>query len=154
MGGTIGVGKKHILGCGGDTAHTFLMGGTIGVGTPHNIERIKVGTRLAGWVGGSRVIIVPLCGSIMQAETCQILSLAENPRWSRVWQKPCNRIYKDMTFHKLKAGYEWNAHPYQHPTLYWWYASVKPQAMNLLMIGWNIGSYRDQYMTNCMPQLI
>ena len=25
--------------------------------------------------------------SILQAGTCQILSLAENPRWSRVWQK-------------------------------------------------------------------
>ena len=35
----------------------------------------------AGWVGGP-VIIVPLRGSILQAETCQILSLAENPRWS------------------------------------------------------------------------
>ena len=30
--------------------------------------------------------IMPLCGSILQAGTCQILSLAENPRWSRVWQ--------------------------------------------------------------------
>ena len=27
-------------------------------------------------------IIIPLRGSILQAETCQILSLAENPRWS------------------------------------------------------------------------
>ena len=36
---------------------------------------------LAGWLGGP-VIIVPLRGSILQAETCQILSLAENPRWS------------------------------------------------------------------------
>ena len=44
-------GKKHILGR-GDTAHTLLMGGTIGVGTPHNIERIKVGTLLAGWLAG------------------------------------------------------------------------------------------------------
>ena len=26
--------------------------------------------------------IIPLRGSILQAETCQILSLAENPRWS------------------------------------------------------------------------
>ena len=31
---------------------------------------------------GGAVIIVPLCGSILQAETCQILRLAENPRWS------------------------------------------------------------------------
>ena len=37
--------------------------------------------RLGGWVAGW-VIIVPLCGFILQAETCQILSLAENPRWS------------------------------------------------------------------------
>ena len=40
---------------------------------------------MAGWVGGwlgGPVIIVPLCDSILQAETCQILSLAENPRWS------------------------------------------------------------------------
>ena len=36
---------------------------------------------LGGWVAGP-VIIVPLCGSILQAETCHILSLAENPRWS------------------------------------------------------------------------
>ena len=50
MGGTIGVGKKYTGG--GDTAHTLLMGGTIGVGTPHNIERIKVGTLLAGWLAG------------------------------------------------------------------------------------------------------
>ena len=30
--------------------------------------------------------IIPLRGSILQAGTCKILSLAENPRWSRVWQ--------------------------------------------------------------------
>ena len=30
------------------------------------------------------VIIVPLRGSILQADTCQILSLAVYPRWSRV----------------------------------------------------------------------
>ena len=38
-----------------------------------------------GWVGGF-MTIMPRCGSILQAGTCQILSLAENPRWSRVWQ--------------------------------------------------------------------
>ena len=40
-----------------------------------------------GWVGGK--IIKPLCGSILQAGTCQTLSLAENPidgAESRVWQ--------------------------------------------------------------------
>ena len=30
---------------------------------------------------------MPRCGSILQAETCQIFSIAGNPRWSRVWQK-------------------------------------------------------------------
>ena len=39
------------------------------------------------WVGGWFFQeIIPLRGSILQAETCKILSLAENPRWSRVWQ--------------------------------------------------------------------
>jgi len=57
------------------------------VGTPHNIEvqsRLTAGW-LVGWLAGwlaQSVIIVPLRGSILQAETCQILSLAENPRWS------------------------------------------------------------------------
>ena len=32
------------------------------------------------------MIIIPLRGSILQVGTCQILSLAKNPRWSRVWQ--------------------------------------------------------------------
>ena len=35
-----------------------------------------------GWVGGPNQEIIPLRGSILQADTCQILSLAENPRWS------------------------------------------------------------------------
>ena len=36
----------------------------------------------------ARTIInrVSLRGSILQAGTCKIFSLAENPRWSRVWQ--------------------------------------------------------------------
>ena len=32
------------------------------------------------------VWIIQRHGSILQAETCKILSLAEYPRWSRVWQ--------------------------------------------------------------------
>ena len=48
----------------GDTAHNLSTAGW-----------------LAGWLAQS-VIIVPLRGSILQAETCQILSLSENPRWS------------------------------------------------------------------------
>ena len=39
-----------------------------------------------GWVAGGFMTIMPRCGSILQAGTCQILSLAEYPRWSRVWQ--------------------------------------------------------------------
>ena len=42
---------------------------------------------LIWWVGGWFFQeILPLCGYILQAGTCQILSLAENPRWSRVCQ--------------------------------------------------------------------
>ena len=41
-----------------------------------------------GWVGGRHMIrIMPGCGSILQERTCKIISQAENPRWSRVWQK-------------------------------------------------------------------
>ena len=38
----------------------------------------------SGLVGSGRFLqeIMPLRGSILQAETCPILSLAENPRWS------------------------------------------------------------------------
>ena len=76
----------------GETAHTLLIGGTIGVWTPHNIERKSLAA--GGWVraaagaGGRKFcqIIMPLRGSILQAETCQIPSLAENPTWSRMWK--------------------------------------------------------------------
>ena len=43
------------------------------------------------WAAGGWMVswlkIKPLCGSILQAWTCQIFSFAENPRWSRVWQQ-------------------------------------------------------------------
>ena len=42
---------------------------------------------MGGWFFQERL---PLRGSILQAGTCQILSLAENPRWSRVWQYHTN----------------------------------------------------------------
>ena len=77
---------NNLGGEGGDTAHTLLMKGTIGVGTPHNIERLDLAVyRVGGWVVGGvvfRCLIIPLRGSILQAETCQSLRLAENPRWS------------------------------------------------------------------------
>ena len=67
------------------------------VGTPHKaLEQLGRGHRtkylfkkihMVGWVGGRFFQdIIPLRGSILQAGTCKILILAENPRWSRVWQ--------------------------------------------------------------------
>ena len=49
--------------------------------TPHDIERK---TELGGRVRSGRFLqeMIPLRGFILQVETCQILSLAENPRWS------------------------------------------------------------------------
>ena len=51
-------------------AHTLLKGWTIGVGTLRNMERKNLA------VGGWSKLEMPLCGSILQAEACQILSLA------------------------------------------------------------------------------
>ena len=48
----------------------FVDEGTIGVETPHNIERIKVGTRLSVWVG------VWLAGSVSDYSTTLWLHLA------------------------------------------------------------------------------
>ena len=50
-------------------------------------------------VGGGRLTIrriMPLRDSILQAGTCQILSLAENPRWSRVWQQEIKSSKQEM----------------------------------------------------------
>ena len=41
--------------------------------------------QVGGWLGGFGSRIMPRCGFILQAETCQIVSLAENPIWSQVW---------------------------------------------------------------------
>ena len=62
------------------------------VGTPHMKICSDVGQDIMGKTNMiGRVVtiwkIMPLRGSIWQAGTCQILSLVENPRWSRVWQK-------------------------------------------------------------------
>ena len=80
------------------------------VGTPHKVLRCfrsqggnrTFHLRLSGKIlkqentygrlmGGLFQEIFPLQDSILQAGACQIVSLAENPRWSRVWQKS-NRI--------------------------------------------------------------
>ena len=55
---------------------------------PIKIDGLRVvgGWVVSGWVGGF-VRIRPRCGSILQAGTCQIFSLAESPRFSRVWQQ-------------------------------------------------------------------
>ena len=47
-------------------------------GTTTDVD--AVGGWVAAWLGGW--VMQPLCGSILQAVTCQILSMAENPRWS------------------------------------------------------------------------
>ena len=52
--------------------------------------------------GGPSQKIMPLRGSILQVGTCQILSLAENPRWSRVWQQVSK---PDMEFHMINITY-------------------------------------------------
>ena len=67
---------------------------------------IKVGWRLAGW-GNQSVIIVPFRGSILQAETCQIFSLAENPRWSRVWQLELNQTWPNFSWLNLTWHDNW-----------------------------------------------
>ena len=69
------------------------MGG--GHSTIQMTSVLRVGGRVIGWSGGWSCgwsggwffrKIMPLRGSILQVGTCQILSLAENPRWSRVCQ--------------------------------------------------------------------
>ena len=74
--------QKTILD-GGNTAHTFLMGLRL------KEEFRKPYSQVGGWVVFFQGIF-PLCSSILQVGTCQIFSLAENPRWSRVWQKSHN----------------------------------------------------------------
>ena len=56
-----------------------------GVGDGAEIGNIEVVKQ--DWVVGRFLLkIIPLRGSILQAGAYQILSLAENPRWSRLWQ--------------------------------------------------------------------
>ena len=51
--------------------------------------KMKFSTSAVGeWVGVWIIrAIMPPCGSILQVGTCHILSLAENSRLNRVWQK-------------------------------------------------------------------
>ena len=92
MGGTAQ--RKTYTGRGGN--RTYFDSGNNWVGEKHKIAGgghrtiLREQARLkAGWLEVEvpllirwPVIIVLLRGSILQAETCQILSLAENQRWS------------------------------------------------------------------------
>jgi hypothetical protein len=42
--------------------------------------------QFTGWGGWISLINIPLCGPILQAETCQNFSWASIPRYDRVWQ--------------------------------------------------------------------
>ena len=78
---------------GGGTPHKFTGGGTpqkFTGGGGDTAQIPKKNTNAMGWVVGGWVVtirrIMPLRGSILQAGTCQILSLAESSKCSRVWQ--------------------------------------------------------------------
>ena len=62
---------------------------------------------------------MPLRGSVLQAGTCQILSLAENPRWSRVWQKKEESAVLEATLAtaqaELSLSWSWATVDQQHP---------------------------------------
>ena len=100
----------------------FLNEGSIG--TPH----IKTGSqyKLQVWLmpGWLAVIIVPLRRSILQAETCQILSLAENSRWS-----PSVAIILLYTTTYKILQISLSHHRYFHTTSMGWYLS--PSKLNL-----------------------
>ena len=81
---------------------------------------------MGGW-GAGPVILVPLCGSILQDETCQIFSLAENPRWSpSVATNAKYKIIEHLNVLKISPKYEacktkiliqiprWGGHWYQY----------------------------------------
>ena len=71
--------------------HTYFIDGGKNWGGDTAQYCKKQGRLTAGLVSLAQwVIILPLCGFILQAETCKILSLAENPRRSRVWQHVIN----------------------------------------------------------------
>ena len=95
---------RYLVKCsnkGGDTAQNSKMFEKQGGGTPHiplkgiwsdvqtggDTAHKKVKEYKCCGVGGFYIgTIMPLRGSILQVGTCKILSLAEYPRWSRVWQ--------------------------------------------------------------------
>ena len=54
-----------------------------------------------GWMVGFLQEIIPLRGSILQARTCQIVSLAEIQRWSLVWQYRIGALAADIFARKF-----------------------------------------------------
>ena len=67
------------------TKKSLAVGGWVGCGA---FELDGSIAEPMNWVGGGpSQRITPLCGSILQAGTCQILSLTECAIWSRVWQQ-------------------------------------------------------------------
>jgi len=73
---------------------------------------------MGGWLAGGLFFqeTFPLSGSILQAEICQILSLAKNPRWSRVWQKLESMLIPsaESTLKKEICFQAFSRHPYQN----------------------------------------
>jgi len=97
--------KLSFVGCGG-----YVVGG--------RLRRLCGGGSVAEalwWVGGPSQRIMPLCGSILQAGTCQILTLAENPRWSRVWQSKftnlCLKLFSLTSLNVTKWCLRYNFYP-------------------------------------------
>ena len=56
---------------------------------------------------------MPLCASILHHETCQILSVAENPRWCQVWQY--SQTYYYILFEVLTKDLSWQFEFFEFP---------------------------------------
>ena len=101
-----------------DTAHTFWVGDT----AQHSKKKLS-----CGWVGGGPdQKIMPLCGSILQAETCQILRMriqdgaecGKNQISLGAFLVEANKIFTqikvgrtDFQLHQLKIGFISNQNP-------------------------------------------
>ena len=68
-------------------------------------DGLRVGC--GAYVLGGFMTITPRCGSILQAGPCQIFSLAENPRWSRVWQLELNQTWPNFSWLNLTWHDNW-----------------------------------------------
>ena len=89
----------------GGTPHIPLKGIWSDVQTGGDTAHKKVREyKCCGWVAFYIETIMPLRGSILQVGTCKILSLAENPRWSRVWQKRVGTPHKIRICSRNRVG--------------------------------------------------